>query len=101
LNGARPRPCLQYQIKRCLAPCVAGICSLDRYQRACNDAALFLEGKTDEVIERLHADMERAAREERYEEAGTLRDQIESLTRLADPQKITTTELEERDIIGA
>ena len=49
LNGRRPRPCLQYQIKRCIAPCVAEICSLERYRRACEDARLFLEGRTEEV----------------------------------------------------
>src|SRR5881628_2370859 len=53
LNGRRPRPCLQYQIGRCIAPCVAEICSLDRYRRACADAALFLEGRTEEVVRRL------------------------------------------------
>jgi excinuclease ABC subunit C len=101
LNGRRPRACLQYQINRCLAPCVVEICSLDRYRQACDDAALFLEGKTEEVLRRLEAQMEAAAVEQRFEEAGTLRDQIRSLEKLADPQKITTTELEERDIFGA
>jgi excinuclease ABC subunit C len=101
LNGRRPRACLQYQIKRCLAPCVAEICSLDRYREACEAAALFIEGKTDEVLRRLEGQMETAALEQRYEEAGTLRDQIRNLEKLADPQKITTTELEERDIFGA
>jgi excinuclease ABC subunit C len=101
LNGRRPRACLQYQIKRCIAPCVAEICTVERYRRASEDAALFLEGKTDEVLARLEAQMAEAAREERYEEAGTLRDQIRSLERLGTPQKITTTELEERDLFGA
>src|SRR5687768_16904721 len=53
LNGRRPRPCLQYQIKRCIAPCVAEICSLERYHRASADARLFLEGRTEEVVRRL------------------------------------------------
>src|SRR5215472_7284162 len=53
LNGCRPRPCLQHDIKRCLAPCVAEICSLERYRLACEDARLFLEGRTDSVIRRL------------------------------------------------
>jgi excinuclease ABC subunit C len=101
LNGKRPRACLQYQIKRCIAPCVAEICTVERYRRATEDAALFLEGKTDEVLARLLVQMDDAARNERYEEAGTLRDQIRSLERLGTPQKITTTELEERDLFGA
>jgi excinuclease ABC subunit C len=101
LNGRRPRPCLQYQIQRCLAPCVAEVCSLERYRQATQDAALFIEGKTDVVIRRLEDQMEQAAREERFEEAGTLRDQVRSLERLGTPQKITTTELEERDLFAA
>jgi excinuclease ABC subunit C len=101
LNGRRPRPCLQYQIKRCIAPCVAEICSLDRYRRACEDAGLFLEGRTDEVLGRLETQMAAAATGERFEEAASLRDQLRALERLETPQKITTTEIEERDLFGA
>jgi excinuclease ABC subunit C len=101
LDGRRPRPCLQYQIRRCIAPCVAEICSLERYRRACDDARLFLEGRTDEVLKRLREEMEEAATGERYEEAGSLRDQIRTLERLETPQKITTTDLEERDLVAA
>jgi excinuclease ABC subunit C len=101
LNGRRPRPCLQYQIKRCLAPCVAEICALPRYHQAAEDARLFLEGRTDEVVRRLKVQMETAAAEDRFEEAASLRDQVRTLERLETPQKITTTELEERDLFGA
>jgi excinuclease ABC subunit C len=101
LNGRRPRPCLQYQIKRCLAPCVAEVCSLETYRRSCEDARLFLEGRTEEVVRRLRADMERVAGEQRFEEAASLRDQVRALERLETPQKITTTELEERDLFAA
>ena len=100
LNGRRPRPCLQYQIKRCLAPCVAEICALDDYRRACEDARLFLEGRTDAVIERLEGEMSRAAAEQHYEEAASLRDKARALERLETPQKITTTDIEERDLFG-
>jgi excinuclease ABC subunit C len=101
LNGRRPRPCLQYQIRRCLAPCVAEICSLERYRRSCDDARLFLEGRTDEVTRRLREEMASAAGEERYEVAASLRDQLRALVRLEAPQKITTTDIEERDLFGA
>jgi excinuclease ABC subunit C len=101
LNGRRPRPCLQYQIKRCLAPCVAEICSLDRYRQAAQDARLFLEGRTDEVVKSLRAQMEEAAQDSRFEEAATLRDHIHALDRLEAPQKITTTDIDERDLFGA
>jgi excinuclease ABC subunit C len=101
LNGRRPRPCLQYQIKRCLAPCVAEICSIERYRQSAEDARLFLEGRTEEVVERLEGEMEAAAAEDRFEEAASLRDQIRTLERLETPQKITTTDIEERDLFGA
>jgi excinuclease ABC subunit C len=101
LNGRRPRPCLQYQIKRCIAPCVAEVCSLDRYRQACDDARLFLEGRNDAVLERLEAEMEDAAAGQRFEEAASLRDKVRALERLDTPQKITTTDIEERDLFGA
>jgi len=101
LDGHRSRPCLQYQIKRCLAPCVAEICTLERYRAACADAALVLEGRTEEVARRLRAEMQQAAAEERFEEAATRRDQVLTLERLEAPQKITTVELEERDLFAA
>ena len=101
LNGRRPRPCLQYQIGRCIAPCVAEVCSLDRYRQACDDARLFLEGRTEEVVRRLRVAMAEAAGGDRFEEAASLRDQIRTLERLDTPQKVTTTDIEERDIFAA
>jgi excinuclease ABC subunit C len=101
LDGKRPRPCLQHQIKRCLAPCVAETCSLERYRRSCEDARLFLEGRTDEVVRRLRGQMEEAAGGERFEEAASLRDQVRALLRMEAPQKITTTDIEERDLFAA
>jgi len=101
LDGRRPRPCLQYQIKRCLAPCVAETCSLDRYRRSCEDARLFLEGRAEEVVRRLRGQMEDAAGGERFEEAASLRDQVRALLRMEAPQKITTTDIEERDLFAA
>jgi excinuclease ABC subunit C len=101
LNGRRPRPCLQYQIGRCIAPCVAEVCSLDRYRQACDDARLFLEGRTEEVVRRLRVAMAEAAGADRFEEAASLRDQIRTLERMDAPQKVTTTDIEERDIFAA
>lgn len=101
LDGRRPRPCLQYQIKRCLAPCVAEVCPLERYRRSCEDARLFLEGRTDEVVRRLREQMEEASAGERFEEAASLRDQVRALLRMEAPQKITTTDIEERDLFAA
>jgi excinuclease ABC subunit C len=100
LNGRRPRPCLQYQIGRCIAPCVAEICSLERYRQASEDAGLFLEGRTEVVVRRLRAAMEEAAEGDRFEEAASLRDQIRTLERLETPQKVTTRDIEERDVFA-
>ena len=100
LDGHRDRPCLQFQIHRCLAPCVESICSLDDYRRSCADAAKFLEGRTDEVLRGLRAKMSVAAEEERFEYAATVRDQIQALERLEQPQKITTADVDERDVFG-
>ncbi len=101
LDGHRPRPCLQHQIKRCLAPCVAEIAPLHVYRQACQDARLFLEGRGDEIARRLRSEMEEAAAAQRFEEAASLRDQVRTLERLETPQRITTTELDERDLIAA
>lgn len=101
LDGRRPRPCLQHQIRRCLAPCVAEVAPPHVYREACQDARLFLEGRTDEIVRRLRGEMENAAAEQRFEEAASLRDQVRTLERLEAPQKITTTELDERDVWAA
>jgi excinuclease ABC subunit C len=100
LDGSRPRPCLQYQIKRCLAPCVASICDLSRYRQACEDARLFLEGRSAELVRRLKSEMEAASAALRFEEAASLRNQLRAIEELDTPQKVTTVELEERDLFG-
>ena len=96
----RPRPCLQYQIKRCLAPCVAEICSLDALPA--DPARTRGSSSRDDRRGggRLRGQMDEAAAGERFEEAARLRDQVRALERLEAPQKITTTELEERDLFG-
>ncbi len=100
LDGRRGRPCLQYQIHRCKAPCVETLCSLADYRKSCADAAKFLEGRTDEVLKDLRASMTKAAEEERFEHAATVRDSIQALERMEMPQKITTAETDERDVFG-
>src|SRR6476620_1593865 len=54
ITGQRARPCLEYDIKRCLAPCVATICAPDRYAQAVADTRLFLEGRNQELSDQLH-----------------------------------------------
>ncbi len=101
LNGRRPRPCLEYDIKRCLAPCVASICPPDQYRRAVEDARLFLEGRTDELAAHLRERMTRAAMEERFEQAAQLRDAMHTVETLRDrQQKMAGVELGDRDVWG-
>src|SRR6187401_3083572 len=74
INGRRGRPCLEYDIKRCIAPCVTEICTEERYGEAVVNTRLLLEGRTEELGETLRRRMEAAAEGERFEEAAQLRD---------------------------
>lgn len=83
----RSRPCLQYQIKRCTAPCV-GLISHDDYMDDVRHAIMFLEGKNSAVINELIKKMERASDNREYENAARFRDQIASLKKLQEKQYI-------------
>lgn len=85
----RARPCLQYQINRCSAPCV-GYISEAEYRRDLEHAVLCLEGKSEQVTEQLTAGMEEASRQLDFEEAARLRDQIQQLRRLQERQIVDT-----------
>lgn len=102
ITGHRPRPCLEYDIKRCLAPCVETICTAERYQTAAADTRLFLEGRTQELSEQLEERMMAAAAEQRYEEAAQLRDAMRTVQAVRDrQQKMATSTLGgDRDVFG-
>jgi excinuclease ABC subunit C len=101
ITGLRPRPCLEYDIGRCLAPCVAALCSQDRYAAAVGDTRLLLEGRTEELAEQLRERMLAAAAAERYEEAAHLRDAISTVDAVRErQQKMATAGLNDRDVIG-
>ena len=102
ITGRRDRPCLEYDIKRCIAPCVETICSAEEYGRAVRLTELFLENKNDELVETLTARMQEAAERERFEEAAQLRDAVRTIQTLHDrQQKMATVELGNRDVFGA
>src|SRR5437773_11577420 len=82
ITGKRPRPCLEYDIKRCLAPCVDTICSAAEYDRAVGLTRLFLEGRNEELVRSLKGRMVEAAAAERFEEAAELRDAIRDVQAL-------------------
>ncbi|MBE3134269.1 MAG: excinuclease ABC subunit C, partial [Acidobacteria bacterium] len=101
ITGRRGRPCLEYDIKRCLAPCVETICSREDYARAVQHTRLFLEGRNDELATRLQVRMAAAADAERFEEAAQLRDALRTVQALgARQQKMATAELGDRDAFG-
>src|SRR5215203_4117178 len=79
ITGTRARPCLEYDIKRCIAPCVAEICSEERYEVAVASTKLLLEGRNDELIATLRDRMADASQGERYEEAAQMRDALRTV----------------------
>ncbi len=85
---SRSRPCLQYQIKRCTAPCT-GLIDRDGYQRDVYHAVLFLEGKSSEVIDALVQRMESASAQLKFEEAAVYRDQIVQLRQIQEHQYVS------------
>lgn len=82
----RSRPCLQYQIGRCLAPCVKGYISDEEYAQQVNYVRLFLSGDDTQVIEGLVKRMEEASQELRFEEAARIRDQIQAVRQVTEKQ---------------
>lgn len=95
----RSRPCLQYQINRCLGPCVPGLVSDEDYQTQVNYTRLFLSGKDDQVTRMLVEAMEKASQALNFEEAARIRDQIQAIRRITEQQYITG-QSEDLDIIG-
>jgi excinuclease ABC subunit C len=101
ITGQRGRPCLEYDIKRCVAPCVAALCTAEQYQAAVAGAQLLLEGKRDALVADLEGRMQAAAEAERYEEAAHWRDAVRTVEALRDrQQKMATTGLGDRDGVG-
>lgn len=95
----RSRPCLQYHIKRCSAPCV-GMVSKARYNAQIDEARDFLEGKSRAVQIRMSADMQAASESQRYEEAAALRDRIKALTAIQAQQDINVEGLKNADVMA-
>ncbi|MDR0805738.1 MAG: excinuclease ABC subunit UvrC [Enterobacteriaceae bacterium] len=95
----RSRPCLQYQIGRCLAPCVAGLVSDEDYQQQVNYVRLFLEGKDQQVLNQLIASMETASQALNFEEAARIRDQIQAIRRVTEKQFVSG-DSDDLDVIG-
>ncbi|BEM42624.1 UvrABC system protein C [Serratia marcescens] len=95
----RSRPCLQYQIGRCLGPCVAGLVSEEEYQQQVDYVRLFLSGKDQQVLHQLIARMEEASKLLNFEEAARIRDQIQAVRRVTERQFVSG-DSDDLDVIG-
>lgn len=96
---ARSRPCLQYQLKRCSAPCVEGTVSQDEYDQQVDLARKFLKGKSHEVIETMVESMEQASMNLQFEKAAVYRDQIAALRKVQEQQWVSGDQME-MDVFG-
>jgi excinuclease ABC subunit C len=99
IDGRLERPCIQYAIHRCNAPCT-GWETREGYARTVRDVQRFLEGKDDELAVALTREMEADAAALRFERAALLRDQIQSLNKVRERQKIISTEEIDQDVLG-
>jgi excinuclease ABC subunit C len=95
----RTRPCLEYQIKRCLGPCVLPV-ETDEYQRQIKGAVMLLEGKNTQLVSQLTERMNEAAEALRFEEAARFRDQIRAITQTAEKQQVAAPLGNDQDVFG-
>src|SRR5436190_5937263 len=101
ITGERARPCLEYDIRRCIAPCVREICTEEVYGEAVVHTRLFLEGRNDELVAQLKGRMTEAAHHERFEQAAQIRDALRTIETLQQrQQKMAGTGLGDRDAFG-
>jgi excinuclease ABC subunit C len=100
LTKTHPRPCLQYYIKRCLGPCVAGMTTDERYTEAVRDVRLFLEGRRHDLMNSLEQRMMAAADQELFEQAAAYRDLLRTLTDIEQRQRIAAAEGDDTDVLG-
>ena len=95
----RDRPCILYQIKRCSAPCVNHL-NKTEYSKLVKDSVLFLSGKSKSIQKKLSLEMEKSSEKMDYEKAATLRDRIKALTQIQSSQNISSTNLNNADVIS-
>src|SRR5467141_2348333 len=100
LTRSHPRPCLQYYIKRCLGPCVAGLTTDDRYAEAARDVRLFLEGRRHDLIKSLEERMAVAAEKELFEQAAAYRDLLRTLEDIEERQRIAAAQGVDTDVLA-
>ncbi len=95
----RSRPCLNFQLGRCLAPCCEDV-SPEEYQEIVDQVKLFLEGRNRELISRLRGIMQGASSELDFEKAARLRDQIKAVEKTVERQTVVSSGMKDQDVIG-
>jgi len=100
LTRDHPRPCLQYYIKRCQGPCVAGLTTDERYAEAARDARLFLEGRRHDLMKSLEERMAAAAEQELFEQAAAYRDLLRTLEDIEERQRIASAQGDDTDVFA-
>jgi excinuclease ABC subunit C len=100
IDGKLPRPCLEYHLKRCLAPCVKDLCKPAEYEQAAQDVKLLLDGKNKELADELEARMWQFAEKQNYELAAKYRDLRQTVLQLGEQQKMATTPDRDVDMFG-
>ncbi len=99
INGKAERACIEFEIKRCMAPCI-GNQSRDEYHLIVKQVRQFLEGRDRELLDSLREEMEGAAEREQFEEAARLRDRLFSVERTLEKQRITQISASDQDVVG-
>ena len=99
ITGTDSRPCLEYHIWHCLAPCIGAV-NRQEYAEVIKQVILFLEGKQERVRQELESKMKKAAEALDFEKAALLRDQIQAVDRVIEGQRIATTVRGEQDVIA-
>ncbi len=99
IDGTADRACIEFEIKRCMAPCT-GNQSKEEYHQIVKQVRHFLEGRDRELLDDLRARMEAAAEREAFEEAARLRDRLFKIERMLEKQRITQTSATDQDVIG-
>src|SRR5881628_2638565 len=99
IDGKAERACIEFEIKRCMAPCT-GNQSKEDYHHIVEQVRQFLEGRDHELLDDLRTQMEGAAEREKFEEAARLRDRLFNIERTLEKQRITQTSTTDQDVIG-
>jgi excinuclease ABC subunit C len=99
IDGKADRPCIEYELKRCMAPCV-GYQTREEYHEIVKQVRMFLEGRDTELLDVLRAEMQAAADREDFEEAARLRDRVFKIERTLEKQRVAQTAGADQDVMG-